>query len=401
MSHWVPELLAPAGSLEKLKVAVLYGADAVYLGGQKFGLRSAADNLTYQELEEGVEFAHERGAKVFVVLNSFLHDKDLDELPEFIHFLNEIKVDAVIISDLGVVRTFRKLSSIPIHLSTQASCLNKEAARFWKKMGVSRIVLGREVNLHEAAEIKKETGLEIELFIHGSMCMAYSGNCVISNYTSGRDSNRGGCAHSCRFEYSLSGEDSTGKKELKSFFMSSKDLKGIGVLPEFIKYGIDSLKIEGRMKSHLYAGTTSKVYSEALSYYKENGDFLSSDLYAWKKELNKITHREYHEGNLTEKAGSESIYSERETEEKEFVVVGIVLQVIKEKFMLVEVRSAFSPGEELELLPFKGEALKFKPSVIENVSGDVFEKTKPGLLVKLPYFPEVKEWNILRKRVIQ
>ena len=161
MSHWVPELLAPAGSLEKLKVAVLYGADAVYLGGQKFGLRSAADNLTYQELEEGVEFAHERGAKVFVVLNSFLHDKDLDELPEFIHFLNELKVDAVIISDLGVVRTFRKLSSIPIHLSTQASCLNKEAARFWKKMGVSRIVLGREVNLHEAAEIKKETGLEI------------------------------------------------------------------------------------------------------------------------------------------------------------------------------------------------------------------------------------------------
>jgi putative protease len=402
MSHWVPELLAPAGSLEKLKVAVLYGADAVYLGGQKFGLRTAAENLTYQELEEAVAFAHERSSKVFVVLNSFLHDQDLDELPEFIKFLNEIQVDAVIISDLGVVRTFRKLSSIPIHLSTQASCLNVESAKFWKKMGVQRIVLGREVGLKEASEIKRETGLEIELFIHGSMCMAYSGNCVISNYTSGRDSNRGGCAHSCRFEYSLSGDGESGeKKELKSFFMSSKDLKGVSVLPEFIKYGIDSLKIEGRMKSHLYAGTTSKVYSEALSYYQEHGHFLSDDLYAWKDELNKITHREYHEGNLVQKAGRESIYSERETEEKEFVVVGIVLQVIEKNFMLVEVRSAFSPGEELELLPFEGKAIPFTPTTISNVSGEVFEKTRPGLLVKLPYFSEVKEWNILRKRVVQ
>ena len=230
MSYWVPELLSPAGSLEKLKVSISYGADAVYCGGQKFGLRSAADNLTYQELEEGVNFAHEKNAKVFVVLNSFLHDQDLEELPSFVRFLEEVGVDAVIVSDLGVVRTVRSVSKIPIHLSTQASCLNIQSALFWKKMGVQRIVLGREVSLEEASQIKKETGLEIELFIHGSMCMAYSGNCVISNYTSGRDSNRGGCAHSCRFEYTLEGkEDSGNKKELKSFFMSSK-VSGYGRL---------------------------------------------------------------------------------------------------------------------------------------------------------------------------
>ena len=402
MSYWVPELLSPAGSLEKLKVSISYGADAVYCGGQKFGLRSAADNLTYQELEEGVSFAHEKNAKVFVVLNSFLHDQDLEELPPFVRFLEDVGVDAVIVSDLGVVRTVRNVSNIPIHLSTQASCLNIQSAHFWKQMGVQRVVLGREVSLEEASLIKKETGLEVELFIHGSMCMAYSGNCVISNYTSGRDSNRGGCAHSCRFEYTLEEkEDSGSKKALKSFFMSSKDLKGISVLPDFIRYGVDSLKIEGRMKSHLYAGTTSKVYSEALRYFSKNGHFLSEDLYSWKEELNKVTHREYHEGNLVEKAGTDSIYSERETEEKEFVIVGLVLQIIHEKFMLVEVRSSFSPGEELEILPFEGKPIPFKADYIENVAGEKFEKTKPGLLVKLPLFKGVDKWNIIRKRVQQ
>ena len=183
--------------------------------------------------------------------------------------------------------------------------------------------------------------------------------------------------------------------------MSSKDLKGITVLPDFIRYGIDSLKIEGRMKSHLYAGTTSKVYSEALKYFSENGNFLSDDLYGWKEELNKVTHREYHEGNLVDKAGSSSIYSERETEEKEFVIVGLVLQIIPEKFMLVEVRSSFSPGEELEILPFGGRPITFRPLEIENVAGDNFEKTKPGLLVKLPLFEGVEKWNIIRKRVQQ
>jgi putative protease len=240
MSHWTPELLSPAGSLEKLKVAVLYGANAVYLGGQKFGLRQASDNFTTEELIEGVEFAHSRGSLVYVVLNSFLHDKDLSELPEFLSLLSELKVDAVIVSDLGVIETVKKHSNLVIHLSTQASCLNTEAAKLWKSMGVQRIVLGREVTIKEACEIKKATGLEIEMFVHGSMCMAYSGNCVISNYTQGRDSNRGGCAHSCRFEYSIE-FDKQNNEAMKAYFMSSKDLEGIRLLPEFIAAGIDSL----------------------------------------------------------------------------------------------------------------------------------------------------------------
>ena len=191
----IPELLAPAGSLDKLKVAVSYGANAVYFGGLKFGLRSAADNFTEQELIEGVEFAHSHGSLVYVVLNGFLHDKDLEDLPEFIKFLESLKIDAVIVSDLGVIETVKKHTNLEVHLSTQASCLNSYSAKLWKKMGVSRIVLGREVSIEEAKKIKEVADIEIEMFVHGSMCMAYSGNCTISNYTQGRDSNRGGCRY--------------------------------------------------------------------------------------------------------------------------------------------------------------------------------------------------------------
>jgi putative protease len=344
MSHWTPELLSPAGSLEKLKVSVLYGADAVYLGGQKFGLRQASDNFTYEELTEGVEFAHTRGSKVYVVLNSFLHDKDLAELPEFLGLLEELKVDAVIVSDLGVIATLQKHSKLVVHLSTQASCLNIESAKLWQKMGAQRIVLGREVTIKEAAKIKKATGLEIEMFVHGSMCMSYSGNCVISNYTQGRDSNRGGCAHSCRFEYSIDFKNES-EESKKAYFMSSKDLEGIRMLPEFIEAGIDSLKVEGRNKSHHYAGTISKVYADALRYYQTHGNFLSTDMLVWEEELRKVSHRDYTTGSLDEYAGVDSIYNHREQDDNEFVVSGIVLEASVGQHLLVDVKSAFHPGD--------------------------------------------------------
>ena len=403
MTHWTPELLAPAGNLEKLKVAVLYGANAVYLGGQKFGLRSAADNFTSDELIEGVEFAHSRNALVFVVLNAFLHDSDLDELPEFIKFLEEIKVDAVIVSDLGVISTIQEHSNIEIHLSTQASCLNLEAAKLWKKVGVKRIVFGREVSVKDAAMIKKETGLEVELFIHGAMCMAYSGNCVISNYTQGRDSNRGGCAHSCRFEYKLDFNDPTYTdiKSKNDFFMSSKDLEGIKVLPEFIAGEIDSLKVEGRMKSHHYVGTISKVYSDALEYYKKTGDFLSGDMKSWEEELRKITHRDYTTANLVDPADATSIYTEREHDKNAYVVVGVILEVVVNEYMLLEVRSTFNPGEELEIVPFNSPSVRFKATFVTNIHGETVEKTKPSFLVKIPYVKNAEQWNIVRKRISQ
>ncbi|AUN98147.1 U32 family peptidase [Bacteriovorax stolpii] len=393
---WTPELLSPAGSLEKLKVAVLYGADAVYLGGQKFGLRQASDNFTAEELKEGVEFAHERGSLVYVVLNSFLHDKDLEELPEFLALLSELKVDAVIVSDLGVITEIQKHSNLVIHLSTQASCLNVESAKLWKKMGVTRIVLGREVTIKEAKKIKEETGLEIEMFVHGSMCMAFSGNCVISNYTQGRDSNRGGCAHSCRFEYSIDfNQDEEAKK---AFFMSSKDLEGIRMLTEFIEAGIDSLKVEGRNKSHYYAGTVSKVYAEALRYYKTHGNFLSDDLIRWEEELRKISHRDYTTGSLDEYADESSIYNQRESDEIEYTVSGVVLEVKENEHILMEVRSAFYPGDELEIMPFKGRIINHKIATIKTIAGIEIPKSKPGSVVKVPYMAGAERFNLIRKK---
>ena len=392
MTHWVPELLSPAGSLEKLKVAVSYGADAVYLGGQKFGLRSAADNFTPQELAEGVSFAHERGSVVYVVLNSFLHDKDLEELPQFLKVLEEFKVDAVIVSDLGVIETIKKHSNLVVHLSTQASCLNVPSAKLWKAQGVERIVLGREVTIDEARRIKEKVDIELEMFVHGSMCMAYSGNCVISNYTQGRDSNRGGCAHSCRFEYSLM----KGEEKKYAHFMSSKDLQGIRLLKDFIDAGIDSLKVEGRMKSHHYAGTISKVYGEALAYYKENGHFLSDDLAFWESELSRVSHREYSAGSLKEAAGEDSIYEERQHEQSETQVGAIVLESKKDQYLLAEVRSAFEVGDTMELMPFKGPSLTHKLESIVDASGAPVRRTRPGMLWRLPYMKEAEALNIIR-----
>lgn len=401
MDQFVPELLAPAGSLDKLKVAISYGADAVYLGGLKFGLRSAAENFTQEELTEGVQFAHERGAKVYVVLNGFLHDSDLSELPEFVKFLDSLNIDAVIVSDLGVIKTVLENSKIPVHLSTQASCINVESAKMWKKIGVERIVVGREVSVAEAGKIKKEADIEVEMFVHGSMCMAYSGNCVISNFTQGRDSNRGGCAHSCRFEYSIEMDELDSEEKKKAFFMSSKDLNGIKVLPEYIEHKIDSIKVEGRMKSHLYAGTMSKVYAEALEYYKNNGNFLSDQLIEWDKELAKVTHRTYAEANLTEKANELTIFNEREvSSDSDYVMVGRVVDVMPNEFIVVEVRNAFNLGEVLELLPFRGAVEFITVESILDLNQNQQQRTKPSTLVKLPYVNNAQTNNILRKKVI-
>ncbi len=396
-NHWTPELLSPAGSLEKLKVAVLYGANAVYLGGQKFGLRQASDNFSPEELKEGVEFAHARGAAVYVVLNSFLHDKDLEDLPEFLELLSELKIDAVIVSDLGVISTIQKHSQLVIHLSTQASCLNVESAKLWKKMGVTRIVLGREVTIKEAKVIKEETGLEIEMFVHGSMCMSFSGNCVISNYTQGRDSNRGGCAHSCRFEYSIDFKD-TDHASKKAYFMSSKDLEGIRMLTEFIEAGIDSIKVEGRNKSHYYAGTISKVYSEALSYYKTYGHFLSEDLQRWEDELKKVSHRDYTSGSLDHHADESSIYNGSKQEENEYVVSGVVLEVVENVHTLLEVRSAFFTGDSLEIMPFKGHILPVVVDSITSIGNQPITKSKPGSVVKVAYVRGAERFNLVRRR---
>lgn len=394
----IPELLAPAGNLDKLKVAINYGADAVYLGGLKFGLRSAAENFTNEELTQGVEFAHSKGSLVYVVLNGFLHDEDLEDLVEFIKFIDEIGVDAVIVSDLGVITTVKKHTNLEVHLSTQASCLNAYSAKLWKKMGVTRVVLGREASLEDAKIIKEVADIEVEMFIHGSMCMAYSGNCTISNFTQGRDSNRGGCAHSCRFEYSLKFNELNDFEAKNRFFMSSKDLNGLKVIEKFIEAGIDSVKVEGRMKSHLYAATMSKVYSEALAYYKVHGNFLSDSIANWQEELKKVTHRTYCESNLISKAAKETIFDEREFEtDTQYVMVGRVLGSTQGEFLLIEVRNAFNVGESIEVLPYLGPAKKIQIDFIKRLTNEPLHRSNPSSIVKIPFVSGVETGNILRR----
>ena len=264
-------------------------------------------------------------------------------------------------------------------------------------MGVERIVLGREVTIKEAGEIKRATGLEIEMFVHGSMCMAFSGNCVISNYTQGRDSNRGGCAHSCRFEYSIDFQNNSETK--KAYFMSSKDLEGIRLLEEFIKEGIDSLKVEGRNKSHHYAGTISKVYSMALKYYREHGNFLSDDILKWEKELRKISHRDYTTASLIDYADETSIYNQREQDDNDYVICGVVVEAIENHHLLIDVKSAFFKEDVLEAMVFSGDNILFNSKNITTISGTVIEKTKPGSIVKIPYIKGIEKLNLIRKEL--
>lgn len=384
---FIPQLLCPAGNMEKLKVAISYGADAVYLAGQHYGLRSAADNFTPDELKEAVSFAHDRGVKVYVALNSFFHDKDFVGLDDYLVFLESLGVDALIVSDEGVVLRASLQTQIPIHLSTQASCLNQYSALFWKQMGVKRIVLGREVSLEDAARIKKETGLEVELFIHGSMCMSYSGHCIISNFTQGRDSNRGGCAHSCRFEYTLKTDEGAHKT---AYFMSSKDLRGLELLNLYSKFEIDSIKIEGRMKSHLYLSTVTSCYAQALKNLEDPLKLASLS-----KELEKTSHKEFTFGSLLTPADEASIYDKRESENQTFHLIGIVQDVFEDSFIL-ETRTGINNLWDLEILKSDGTSEKIDPSTMTDLYGNRHEKSRPGQLVRFPKTFYLERYHIMR-----
>lgn len=381
-----PELLAPAGSLDKLKTAIGYGADAVYLAGQKYSLRSAAENFNLEQLSDAVTLAHNNGTKVYVVLNSFPHDHDLQDLDQFVSNIAELIVDGVIASDLGVIQIVRANSNLPIHLSTQASCLNLESAFFWKNQGVTRLILGREASISDAGAIKRATGLEVELFIHGSMCMAYSGNCTISNFTKGRDSNRGGCSQSCRFSYSLENQPRTAC-ETNAFFMSSKDLLGIELLPHFFNEKIDSIKIEGRMRSPLYAGLTSKVYRQALDHYHEHHTLLPEQLSEWINQLNSVPHRDYMTGNLLAPVSQNSTLL-REPNPAESgdrgQFVGLIRKIDKSKnYMLVDVRCAIERGQTIELIPFKAPAQTLKIDFLQNALGQDIQRAEVNTMARL------------------
>lgn len=350
-----PELLAPAGDLEKLKAAVLYGADAVYLGGRHFGLRAGAGNFGEEEMAEGVRFAHAEGARVYVTVNIFAHNRDLETLPGYLESIRAAGVDGVIVSDPGVVELVKRLHpDLPIHLSTQANTTNWAAARFWEEQGVARIVLARELSLDEIKEIRERVGVELEIFVHGAMCIAYSGRCLLSNYLTGRDANRGDCAQSCRWRYALMEEKRPGEylaveeDGRGTYILGSRDLCLIEYIPELVRAGVDSFKIEGRMKSVNYVAGVVKAYREALDAYLRDPENYRFDP-AWLEEISKVSHRRYTTGFLFGDPGPSGQHYEGEIYRRSHAFVGLVRDYDGSAGMaLVEQRNRFAVGDEIE-----------------------------------------------------
>lgn len=390
-----PEILAPAGNLFKLKTAVRYGADAVYMAGKRFGLRSAAENFTTEEIIEGCRFAHQHGAKVYTVLNGFLFDAELAELPPFLKILETAGVDAVIVSDLGVVESVRAHSALTVHLSTQASALSSAAARFWKSRGVERIVLGREVSIQQAAAVKQAADIEVELFTHGAMCMAYSGNCTISNYTAGRDSNRGGCIQSCRFDYSLSKDAQMQDNNPSGYLLSSKDLQGIAQLDQFAAAEIDSLKIEGRMKSPLYVATTVRAYRQARDAVMAG---QSADMTALFAELDSMSHRDYTTANLVNKAGADSIYEHADNHiPNTHDMVGHVIERRLGVHLAVALKNPVTVDDRIELLAVNGQNPIIDAASLRDLRGRPLARANPNRVVLFNDHPNADVNLLLRK----
>lgn len=366
-----PELLAPAGNLEKGKMALLYGADAIYLGGKMFGLRAFANNFTKEEMAEITEYAHSLGKKVYVTVNIFAHNDDVNKLPDYLKELEECKVDALLISDLGVWSTARQvIPNMPLHVSTQANSTNYATVEAWTKLGAERVVLARELSLKEIAEIGAKTEVELETFVHGAMCISYSGRCLLSAYLTGRDGNRGACAQVCRWEfnmnhYSLTEQNRPGEAfdleedERGTYVMNSKDLCLIDYIPELIKAGVVSLKIEGRMKSVHYVATVVSVYRKAIDKAWEDLEQYSVPE-EWMTELNKVSHRQYTTGFAVGKPDEKAQVYTSSKYEQTHDFVGIVIDYDEVNGRVYfEQRNNVKAGEPLELLEPDGTLLSF------------------------------------------
>lgn len=375
-----PELLAPAGNLEKLKTAIDYGADAVYLGGSKLNLRAFADNFTNDEMALGIKYAHERDKKVYVTMNVFPHNEDLDGVEQYLRDLYELGVDAIIVSDPGLIAIARDVvPNLEIHLSTQANNVNWRAAKFWYDQGVKRIVLARELSFNEIRSIREKLPVEcdLEAFVHGAMCMSYSGRCLMSNYMTGRDANRGACAQPCRYKYYLVEEKRPGEyypveeDETGTYIMNSKDLCMIEHLPEVVESGIYSLKIEGRMKSAYYVAAIIKAYRQALDAYlndKENYKFDPK----WMDMLLKVSHRKYHTGFYFGK-NNEQIY-DTSSYVRNADIVGIVKEYNKEtKEAIIEQRNKIFEGDKVEILRPVGDTFEAVLTDLSEMDGRKIE----------------------------
>ena len=403
------ELLAPAGSLAKLKYALVYGADAVYIGGEEFSLRVAAKNFTADEIKEGIEFAHNMGKKVYITANIIPHNDDIKNFGEFAKKVESLGADAIIISDPGMFAVAKRVApSLDIHISTQANNTNYESASFWYSQGAKRVILARELSFSEISEIRKNTppDLDLECFVHGAMCISYSGRCLLSNYMAQRDSNMGACAHPCRWKYSLVEEKRPGEympvfeNERGTFIYNSKDLCMIEHIKEVIESGITSLKIEGRVKNELYVATVVKAYrNEIDAYYNEgeNYKFNPENL----EELKKISYRGYTTGFFNGKPkGSEQVYTSS-TYIQNYLTTAVAVGFDKQtKTVTLEQRNRFFVGDEVEFLMPHGENKKFKITEMTDADGNpITVAPHPQMLVKFKVDFDVENYSIVRTQV--
>lgn len=351
----IPELLAPAGNFEKLTMAVHYGADAVYLGGEGYSLRNLADNFSLDQLARGVDYAHDRGVKVYLATNIFPGNADLDGIRRYLEQVDAIPLDACIVADPGVLELVREISpNRAIHLSTQANTTNWMSALFWRRQGVSRVNLAREMSLADIREVRARVDMELEMFVHGAMCISYSGRCLLSGVMTGRDANKGECAHPCRWGYAIVEEQRPGRyfpileDERGTFIFNSRDLCLLEYLPELVESGVDSLKIEGRMKGAHYVASVVRVYREALDSYREDpqGYRMRQE---WFDELGKISHRGYTSGFLFGAPGGED-HEYRTGYLRSHEFVGLVSEVREDGEVVLEVRNRIRSGDQVEFI---------------------------------------------------
>ncbi|RCX19392.1 putative protease [Anaerobacterium chartisolvens] len=402
------ELLAPAGNLEKLKMAIAYGADAVYVGGEEYGLRASAGNFAGEDMKKGIEFAHARGKKVYLTMNIIPHNTDLEGMGEYAEAVSAMGIDAIILSDPGVYSIVKEaVPEMEIHLSTQANNTNWRSARFWHEHGVKRIVVARELSLKEIREIREKVddSLELELFVHGAMCISYSGRCLLSSYMTGRDSNRGLCAHPCRWKYHLVEEKRPGEympvveNERGTFIYNSKDLCMIEHIPEMISSGACSFKIEGRMKSSYYVATVVKAYRQAIDRYYENPEGYSFDRF-WAEEISKASHREYSTGFYFGRPMEGGQIYHTSSYIREYDFVGLVKAYDSNTgIATVEQRNRMQSGEEIEVETPEGRYFNHIIAGMKNEDNeDIDSAPHPQMTVYMPIDREIPEYTILRRK---
>ncbi|WP_096201388.1 peptidase U32 family protein [Bacillus sp. FJAT-45350] len=406
-----PELLSPAGSLEKLKIAIRYGADAVYIGGREFGLRSSADNFSIDQMREGVEFANRYGAKVYVTTNIYAHNENMDGLEEYLAALQDVGITGIIVADPLIIETCKRVApKVEVHLSTQQSLSNWLAVKYWKEEGLERVVLAREVSLEEMLEMKKNVDIEIETFVHGAMCISYSGRCVLSNHMTARDSNRGGCCQSCRWDYNLMEEkDENGVvqevplygDEDAPYTMSPKDLNLIQAIPKLIEAGIDSLKVEGRMKSIHYVATVTAVYRKVIDAYCADPDNFKIKK-EWLEELDKCANRDTAPAFFENVPSYEEQMYGNHPKRTTYDFAGLVLDYDdKTGIITLQQRNHFKPGDEVEFFgPELEQNVKQVVETIWDEEGNELDAARhPLQIVKFKVDKQVYPQNMMRKEV--